>query len=129
MGGPEPHGSLALIYALLTVYGIGSAAVGVTTLDVVAGAAWGLLWPSLVALFALAAFIGVIRSRITEKHGWEVVGSLLLIALMLGYALAIVVRTAFDLDISRLPYGVLPVVVAVSPAFRLLHIAREGRAA
>lgn len=125
--GPAPHTPLAVIYALLTVYGLGSALAGVTTLDVVAGAAWGLTWPALVAVLALASFVGVVRSRITDKEGWEVVSTLLLIALLAGYAIAIPIRTMLDGDWSRLPFAVLPVVAAVFPASRLLDIARTGR--
>jgi hypothetical protein len=127
MEGPEPHGELAMIYAVLTVYGIGSAVVGMTTLDVVAGAMWALLWPVLVAVVSMVAFVGVIRSSLAGKHGLEVVGTLLLIALMIGYTIAIMIRTGFDGDVSRLPYGLLPVVVAIPPAFQLVRVARQGR--
>jgi len=127
--GASPHPPLIIMYALLALYGIGSGVVGVTTLSVVAGEAWGLIWPALVAVLSLAALVGVIRSRLTEKHGWELVATLLLIAMLAGYVAAILLRTIWDGDPSRLPVAILPTVVSIAPAYRLLDIARYGKKA
>ena len=124
----SPHGQLILMYALLTLYGIGSGVVGVTTLSVVAGDEWAVIWPALVAALSASALIGVVRSWVANKHGWEVVATLLLVAMLIGYVVAILARTTIDGDASRLPVAILPLVVSIPPAFRLVTIALRGRA-
>jgi hypothetical protein len=125
--GSSAHTQLIIMYALLALYGIGSGVVGVATLNVVAGEAWGLLWPALVAALSIAALVGVIRSGVTEKHGWEMVATLLLVAMLAGYVSAIIARTLHDGEPTRLPVAILPTVVSIPPAFRLIDIARYGR--
>lgn len=123
----SPHAQLVIMYALLTIYGLGSGAVGVTTLSVVAGDQWAIIWPGLVAALSAGALIGVLRSWLANKHGWEVVATLLLVAMLAGYVIAILARTTLDGDPTRLPVAMLPLVVSIPPAFRLVDIARRGR--
>lgn len=121
-----PYASLIIKYGLISLYGLASSIVGITTLDVVAGALWGVLWPGLVTILALLAMVGVIRSRVTEKEGTELVFTLLLIALLIGYSVAIIARTFVDGQVSRLPIAFLPVILCVFPARRLVQIARKA---
>lgn len=125
--GPPPYRTLILTYALLAMYGVTSAIAGVATLDAVAGSLWGLLWPLLVVAFAVLALAGVVRSRVTRKEGLELVASLLLTALLIGYTVAIVARTFEDHDLARLPVAWLPVALSVHPASRMVQIARTRR--
>lgn len=127
IAGPTSYRSLITTYALLTLYGVGSSIVGVATLIVVSGQAWGLLWPFLVALFSLGALLATLRSRATSKRGVELVVTLLLIALLAGYTIAIIVRTFMDGHMERLPIGLLPIIISVNPFSRLLFIARTSQ--
>lgn len=121
-----PYVTLIIKYALIAVYGAFSGWVGIATLDVVAGQLWGVLWPALVTVFSLLAMFAVIRSRITEKEGLELVSTLLLISLLIGYSIAIVTRTTIDGNVTRLPVALLPIILSVFPARRLVQIARKG---
>jgi len=116
--------ALVIVYALVALYGTLAGWVGVATLDVVGGPTWALLWPILTVFFAVAAIAGVLISRRYGQTSFELVTTLLLIALLVGYALAIVVRTEFDGNMSRLPVAVLPVALSVHPFARLVRIAR-----
>lgn len=122
-----PYATYILKYALIAIYGLGSGIVGITTLDVVAGRFWGLLWPGLITVLALLAMVGVIRSRLTEKEGMELIFTLLLLALFAGYVVAIVVRSHLDGNVQRLPTALLPVILSVFPGRRLVQIARKSR--
>ena len=108
----------------MAVYGTLAAWVGVATLDVVGGRTWALLWPILTVFFAVAAIAGVLISRRYGRTSFELVTTLLLVALLVGYAIAIVIRTDFDGNVSRLPVAVLPVALSVHPFAQLVRIAR-----
>lgn len=95
--GPPPYGALIVQYALIALYAAGASFSGVYTLKVVSGEAWETIWPALLFVAALLALVGVIRSYRTSKHGWEVGGTLALVALLAGYVLAIVVYGASSL--------------------------------
>lgn len=125
--GPDPFPTLVIKYALLAAYGVAAGVVGVRTIDVVAGDFYGVLWPVLVTAFALTALGGVIRSRLTDRHALEVVGTLALLATLAGYSVSIALRTLIDGQVERLPVGLLPVILSVFPASRLVQIARERR--
>lgn len=121
--GPNPYPTLFIKYGLIFVYAVTSGVVGVTTLDVVAGEWWALLWPTLMALFSLLAFLGVLRSKRTGRYLFEIVATLLLIAMFAGYVVAIVYR-GFDAgEYQRLPVAWLPVILSVFPTSRLVDIA------
>jgi hypothetical protein len=124
-GTSSPSSTATIVeYVLLALYGLGSAWVGVATLDVVAGATWALLWPGLIALLSTAAAIGVLVSRDGGPKTIELVTTLLLISLLVGYSIAIVLRTMEDGNLARLPFAILPTAVAVHPFSRLIYIAR-----
>jgi hypothetical protein len=125
--GPPPYRTLMVTYVLLALYGVTSAVVGVTTMIAAAGDVWGLLWPLLVTALSVLALAGVIRSRVTGKEGFELVASLLLASLIIGYTFAIIIRTFDDGDITRLPVAWLPVALSVHPAGRMVQIARTRR--
>lgn len=121
---PTPYATLIIKYAILALYGVTSCVVGVTTLDVVAGQAWGLIWPALVALLSTLALVGVIRSRVTGREGFELISTLLLVALLGGYVAAIIIRTMQDGEVTRLPIALLPLALSIYPAARMGRIAR-----
>ena len=125
--GPPPYRTLIVTYALLALYGVTSAVVGVATLSAVAGSLWGLLWPLLVTALSVLALVGVVRSRVTRKEGFELVASLLLAAILIGYTVAIIARTFEDGDLARLPVAWLPVALSIHPAGRMVQIARTRR--
>jgi hypothetical protein len=111
-GTSSPSSTATIVeYVLLALYGLGSAWVGVATLDV-------------VALLSTAAAIGVLVSRDGGPKTIELVTTLLLISLLVGYSIAIVLRTMEDGNLARLPFAILPTAVAVHPFSRLIYIAR-----
>ena len=121
---PPSSTALVLVYALVAVYGTLAGWVGVATLDVVGGPTWALVWPVLTVFFAAAAIAGVLISRRFGRTTFELVTTLLLVALLVGYAVAIVIRVEVDGNASRLPVAVLPVALSVHPFARLVRIAR-----
>ena len=111
-------------YALIALYGILSGWVGVATLDVVGGPVWAIVWPVGIVVFATSAIVGITLSRRTGRGGFELVTTLALIALLVGYSAAIIFRVEFDGQLNRLPVAVLPVALSVHPFSRLVKIAR-----
>lgn len=121
---PPPYRALIVEYAIIAVYALGAGIYGVYTLKVVSGEAWETLWPALLFVSALLALVGVIRSYLTSKAGWEVIGTLALLALLAGYVLAIAVRCIGGGDPGHLFSALLPVAIAVFPSVRLVQAAR-----
>lgn len=116
--------ALIIEYSLLALYGILSGWVGVATLDVVGGPLWAVVWPVGIVFFSTAAIVGVLLSRAFGKSWLEVTTTLALIALLIGYSAAIIIRTTLDGDIGRLPVAVLPFALSVHPFSKLVRIAR-----
>jgi hypothetical protein len=125
--GPPPYRTLIVKYALITMYGLTSCIVGVVTLDVAAGAVWAVLWPILVTVLAFLALLGVVHSWRTGRERFELVTTLLLIAMLVGYTVAILLRTWEDGEVSRLPVAWLPIILSVYPGRRLIQIALTPR--
>lgn len=123
--GPSPYPSLTVKYLFLFLYGVTASLVGVATLDVVVGSAWGLIWPALVSVFSLLALLGVIRSRTTKKYLFEVVATLMLIGLLYSYSLAIIYRSFASDEWFRLHAAWLPVILSVYPLSRVFSITRR----
>lgn len=121
---PVPYTRLGVKYFLVALYGAAASIVGVTTINVVGGHVWETAWPFLLSLSSLAAIFGIIRSKYFQKTGFEFGTTLTFISLLMSYSVAIVVRTLFDGDMSRLPVAVLPVIISVTPFARILDIAR-----
>jgi len=117
--------ALVIEYSLIALYGILCSWVGVATLDIVGGPVWAFAWPLAIVVFSLGAIVGVVVSNRLARRGFELVTTLLLIALLMGYAIAIIVRVAeVDGELNRLPVAVLPFALSVHPFSRLVRIAR-----
>lgn len=117
--------ALVIEYALIALYGALCSWVGVTTLDIVGGPLWAFVWPLAIVVFSLGAIVGVVVSSRLARGGVELVTTLLLVALLLGYSAAIIVRVVeVDGELNRLPVAVLPVALSVHPFSRLVRIAR-----
>jgi hypothetical protein len=112
-------------YALLGVYGLWSALVGVQTLRQMSGELVESVWPWAIVVAAVIAIIGVIRSRRTGRHATEITGIIMLLAVLASYALTIYVRCVVEGTWTRGPTGLLPVIVMVMPYAHLLDIARK----
>lgn len=117
--------ALVIEYALIAVYGALCSAVGVATLDIVGGPLWAFVWPLAIVVFSLGAIVGVVVSGRLARRGFELVTTLLLVAMLMGYSAAIVFRVVeVDGELNRLPVAVLPVALSVHPFSRLVRIAR-----
>jgi len=119
------HTRYIVKYALIAVYGAWSALVGIPTIREISGALVESLWPWLIVIAAVVAIIGVVRSKLTNRHTVEVAGIILLLAFLAGYAITIYARCIFEGTWTRAPTGLLPVIVMVTPFGRLLDIARR----
>lgn len=122
---PDQTGRLGVKYALLALYGLAASVVGIVTIEKVSGETWAILWPLLVTVFAVASLISLERSRARRKYGVEIVFTILLLATVNFYTVAIVARTLEDGDWTRLPVALLPVILSVSPFAHVLDIARK----
>lgn len=124
---PSPYPTLFVKYTLIAIYGVGSGIVGVTTLDVIAGATWALAWPALITAFAVTAIVGVRRARRRQRFALEVVATIFLLALFAGYMVAIALRAGIYGEFYRLPTALLPLILSVFPWSRLQSIVTSGR--
>lgn len=121
---PSPYPALIIKYALIAVYGAANGWVGVITLGVVSGPSWAVMWPALVLISSTAALVGVLISRSGGTHWPEMIATLALISLLIGYSAAIIIRTVEDGNVTRLPVALLPIILSVFPFSRLVSISR-----
>ena len=116
--------ALVIEYGLLSFYGVLSGWVGVRTLDIVGWPLWALVWPIGIVFFSMAAIFGVLVNKKYGIAAVELVTTIALVSLLIGYSVAIVIRTAVDGDMIRLPVAVLPFALSVHPFSQLVRIAR-----
>lgn len=119
------RGRYIVKYTLIAGYGLWSALVGVPTIRAVSGEIVESIWPWAIVVAAAVAIVGVIRSRSTGRAGTEVLGILLLLAVLAGYAITIYTRCVTEGTWDRAPTGVLPIVVMVMPFARMLDLSRR----
>lgn len=123
-GVPLQPAALITHYSMVALYALASSLMGVATLQVVSGDVWEAAWPALLFLASCCAIAGVLRTRRTSQAGFELISSVTLMALLAGYMLALLYRSAQDGDLSHVPIAFLPGVVCVFPSFRAIAIAR-----
>lgn len=137
----EPHPSLYVTltvkYAFLALYGVLTAAFGITTVAVTLGRAWSVGIPVIIILASIGSIVGVqvsrrYRERLPSQHPLpervllvEILSEYVLILSLFAYSVSIVVRTHADGDWERLAYAVLPLAVTVVPFYRALHLAER----
>lgn len=123
IGGREAYVGLLWKYAILAVYAAGSFFLGATTIGKATGEAYATLFPAVLFVACVTALVGVVVSRWTARVWIEYVGTLALLAGMVGYAIAIAYVAVFIYhDLGRLPAAVLPIVLMVFPILRLRNI-------
>lgn len=124
--GPQ-YGRLITKYAILAMYGLGYTIVSIPTITAVSGPWWAYAWAWLVLILSIVAIIGTVRGRNYNKHGLEIVATILLLALFVGYSAVIVFRAIAERDPAILPAALLPIALSVMPYAHLLDIARTGQ--
>lgn len=123
-----PRFAEALIsYCLITVYGVSSAIVGMTTQREVSGDLWELVWPIMLATASAVAVWGVLRSRNNGHLAVEIISSVAMVALLVSYSASILARTASDGEVTRLPVAILPILIGVSIFGRLVRLVIRRR--
>lgn len=126
--GPAVYKALLVKYSFLIAYSAGSVLVGVQpTIAQAAGRVYGLVWPSLLLIGAIAALVGVVRSRHTGHVRLEYAGTVALLAGMVGYFVAIAWIGIVGGHWSALPSALLPLVLSVFPFFRLRNILGKNK--
>jgi len=130
IGGKEAYVGLLWKYSFMAAYSASAVFLGATTVGKAVDPFYARLFPALLFLACCAALIGVVVSRWTARVWIEYVGTVGLIAGMVGYAIAIgYVGIIIDNDLSRVPPAILPLCLCVFPVLRLVNILRTVRAA
>lgn len=124
---PSFYGMLICYYAAILGYGITASISGVLAVQHTAGYTFAFIWALLLGAGALLAGAGVVFSIYRRSHWFELVGTIVIIALMAGYTVAIFL---FALspggDVARLSAFWLPVVIAIMPVWRISVMATDG---
>lgn len=123
--GPAVYHALVTKYIIMIAWSAGSAVGGIPTVSEVTGYVYGVALPLGLLVTSAMALVGVVRSRHTGRTRLEYVGTLLLIAGLVGYSVAIVLRAIVELDWDDLPGALLPILVAVFPYYRLRNILKK----
>jgi hypothetical protein len=127
IGGKAVYRGLIIKYSLLALYSASAVYFGAQTVGEAAGRAYAAVFPVALFFSCLAALYGVIRSRYTRRVWLEYIGTLLLLAGMVGYAGAIFYTACDQHELWRLPASLLPIILSVFPVLRLLNILKVVR--
>ena len=124
---PSFYGMLLCYYAAIFGYGCTALAFGVLSIQHTAGNGFAFIWAILLGSGALIAGAGVIFSIFMHAHWLELLGTILIIALMVGYTVAIFLYSlAPGHDIHRLSAFWLPVVISILPIWRVTVMSSDG---
>lgn len=128
IGGKEAYVGLLWKYSVLAVYSALATWLGATTVGQAVDPFYARLFPALLFIACLGALVGVVRSRWTQKVWIEYVGTLGLLAGLVGYSIAIVfVGAAVLHEAARIPPALIPLALCVFPILRLVNIIRAVR--
>lgn len=127
IGGKAVYYGLIVKYSALALYSAATVYFGATTVGQATSHLYAQIFPVALFFSCLAALYGVIRSRYTRKVWLEYLGTVLLIAGMVGYAVALFYTGITEHMPFRLPAAMLPVVLSVFPVLRLMNILRVVR--
>lgn len=127
IGGKAVYYGLITKYSLLALYSACTVYFGAVTVGQATSPLYARVFPVALFFSCLAALYGVIRSRYTRKVWLEYLGTVLLIAGMVGYAVALAYTGVSDHMLYRLPAALLPIILSVFPILRLINILRVVR--
>jgi hypothetical protein len=123
IGGREAYVGLLWKYSILALYAGSSVFLGAVTVGAATGEFYSRLFPGVLFLSCITALVGVVFSRWTARVWIEYVGTLALLAGMVGYSIAIIwVALSIHHDWARVPPALLPLVLMVFPILRLRNI-------
>lgn len=124
---PSFYGMLITYYAAILGYGITASLLGVLSIQHTAGHGFAMLWAVLLGAGALLAIVGVVASIAFRSHWFELIGTIAVISLMVGYAVSIVLFALHtDGPPSRLSAVWLPLVISILPVWRVTVMASDG---
>lgn len=127
IGGKAVYWGLIVKYSLMGLYSALSVYTGAQTVGVATSPLYARLFPVVLFFTSLGALYGVIRSRYTRRVWLEYLGTLGLIAGMVGFSGAIVYASFALGEPWRLPGALLPVILSVFPVLRLMNILKVVR--
>lgn len=122
IGGRDVYRGLIVLYGLIALYSMLTVYFGAQTVEMATSPTYARFFPIGLFFCSLAALFGVIRSRYSRLVWIEYAGTLLLMAGLIGYAVAIVWVGAIEKEWYRFPGAVLPLMVMVFPVLRLKNI-------
>lgn len=124
---PSFYGMLICYYAAILGYGLTAFLFGVLSIQHTAGYGFATLWAVALGSGALIAGGGVVFSLQLRTHWLELVGTIVIVALMVGYTVAIFLYALRPGgDPNRLSAFWLPVVVSILPVWRISVMATDG---
>lgn len=114
--------SLLWFYGMIALYSFVATVTTVPTLFISFGQLWGTVGPLAMLLISITVLVGLYRSLAKGKRGTEIVSTLLLIGLLVGYSVAILIRAMIFGRWDQSAGTVLPLIICVPAYFRILEI-------
>lgn len=128
IGGRDVYRGLIVLYCMIALYAALATWFGAQTVGMAAGPLYGALFPIGLFFCSLSALYGVIRSRYTRRVWLEYAGTVLLLAGMVGYSIAIVWVGLASGEHFRFPGAIWPLAMSVFPVLRLRNILKVVKA-
>ena len=106
-------------YVILAIYGTWAAIVGLPTFVAVGSPDFATAWAATVAVFALAALFGIIRTWHTGHYRFEKWTTTALVLVFLGYSFALGYRAFTSGTWDAAPTLLLPIALSILPTIRI----------
>jgi uncharacterized membrane protein YgaE (UPF0421/DUF939 family) len=123
---PSFYGMLVCYYAAIMGYGITAYLFGVLSIQHTNGATFAIIWAILLGCGAVLAVAGVFVSLLRRSHWLELVGTIVIVALMVGYAVSIILYAVSTHSLTRISATWLPVLISIMPIWRIAVMATDG---
>jgi hypothetical protein len=122
---PSFYGMLVCYYAGIATYGVTASIWTLPSLIAQGGDTFAVAWAIVLGAAALLAMIGVLISRHQQNRWVELVATLLMVCMLIGYGAGLLMRGLAGSP-AAIPTAWLPLIIAVLPGWRILVMVADG---
>lgn len=123
---PSFYYMLVSYYGAIVGYALTTILLGVLSIEQTVSREYAYLWSASLMLGALLAGGGAVFSARFKTHWLELIGTILIMAELAGYAVAIVIYAADGGESARYSAVWLPVILAILPIYRIAVMSVDG---